>query len=70
MNTLYKELSQAGVEIDHHESDLYFLPSPEALDILSKYPNQSRSYFTNNIDGRQWIDATFAYDPFWDNKAK
>ena len=68
--TLYTELRDAGVPIDSHYGDLYFKPSPEALEILRRYPLQQSqaSSFISLIDGERWIDIPFAFDPHWENR--
>ena len=67
--TLYQELKEAGVEIDNHESDLYFPMTLDTVRILNKYTtalNNARA-FRSNEDGKLWYDVPFAYDPFWDD---
>ena len=70
MNTLYRALVAAGIEVDHHVSDLYFPASPEALAILEQFPSQAKSAerFQNEISplGRTWVNVPFAFDPFWE----
>jgi hypothetical protein len=60
----YRALVAAGVPIDHHESDLYCLATPEAWRIVG-LSGWSHSTFTSQIDGRTWIDLPFGYEPFW-----
>jgi hypothetical protein len=67
--SLYQDLKDAGVPLCNHASDLYFQRSPKSMEILANYPEQSRSAFINQAPphaGETWIDATFAYLPFWD----
>ena len=66
--TLYEAIKKSGVEIDNHESDLYFKSTPSARAILEQYPMQHRNseQFRNNIDGTQWTDVPFAYQPYWE----
>lgn len=66
--SLYHDLKRAGVPLDHHETDLYALATPEALRILARYPRQSYSRFVSNIDGKMWLDIPFAFDPAWQRK--
>lgn len=66
--SLYTDLVKAGIEVSNWQSDLYFPVSYESMEILAKYPNQSRSIFKSNIDGRAMVDAAFAYDPYWESK--
>jgi len=66
--TLYQDIKAAGISINNHESDLYFPVTPESIEILALYPDQSSSQFVSNTDGQLWFDAPFAYEPFWDAK--
>lgn len=70
--TLYDEIKQANVPMDHHESDLYFLATPESRKILDKYPDkkQNSKCFISQIDNQIWIDVPFAFQPFWDKVEK
>ena len=63
--SLYTDLIAAGVPISHWQSDLYAPVNDTVKEILSRYPNQSRSVFKNQIDGKLWYDFPFQYDPFW-----
>jgi len=38
------------------------------MEILVKYPKQTRTLFKSNIDGRPMVEAPFAFDPYWDSK--
>jgi hypothetical protein len=69
--TLYTRLKEAGIEVDNHESDLYFPKTKESLEIL-KFPLQKKnsSTFQNQITQSQWIDVPFAYDPYWEKVYK
>lgn len=66
--TLYTDLIEAGIEVSNHESDLYFHVTPESTEILKRYPNLWRTWFTSNIDKRHMYDVAFAYDPFWERR--
>jgi hypothetical protein len=68
--SLYQDLVDAGIPVDNHESDLYFQKSAAALEILDKYPEQSKlsSLFKNEAPphvGEWWIEVPFAFMPFW-----
>ena len=69
MNTLYQELKKRGQETSNHESDLYVKLTDESMRLV-KCSGLSHSIFTSNIDGKQWIDVPFAFDPFWDAKPR
>lgn len=68
--SLYETLKAAGIEIDHHASDLYVPVTPESKLILAKYPlqNKNASVFKSNTDGVMMFDIPFAYDPAWEKK--
>jgi len=80
MKTLYERLEEAGIEIDHHYSDLYFKKTDESMKILIEYKKEllelsknnviTYSIFTDQINKTLWIDVPFAYDPYWEEKAK
>lgn len=68
METLYSDCVAAGVQVDHHESDLY-IPANETTRALLVKHGARASIFTSQIDGKPWYDVPFAYQPFWDAKA-
>lgn len=72
MSSLYQRIKAAGIPTAHHESDLYFPASKEALAILKEFPlqRQNATRFVNQVEGGQWIDVPFAFDPFWESKAR
>jgi len=65
MMSLYRELQQAGCELDSHESDLYVTATSTAIAIV-KSSGRSHAMFRSAVDGKQWLDVPFAYEPFWD----
>lgn len=68
--SLHQQMLAAGVEVDSHYSDLYAKVTPESTRILGEaglaVDGHNVSVFTSNIDGEQWYDLPFKYDPFWD----
>lgn len=75
MQSLYQALQSAGIPTDSHESDLYFQDTAESRAILSQYPDKAASAtrFTNQAPphvGEQWVEVPFAFDPFWEAKAR
>lgn len=68
--SIYEEMIAAGVEYDHHESDLYVKDCQEARDVLKMHDKKVDGWnverFTNEIDGTPWLDIPFAYTPYWD----
>ena len=65
----YKALLAADVPMDSHESDLYVLATAQALSIV-KASAWTFTYFRSAIDGRQWLDIPFAYEPFWERRQR
>lgn len=66
MTTIYEQLTAAGCEVDHHESDLYVRATPEARAILRAANSGAEARaFTCQRSGATWVDIPFAYDPFW-----
>jgi len=64
---IHEQLTKAGVELDHHASDLYAKKTPVSERILRNYEFRSNvKTFRNQIDGSIWYDIPFAYTPFWD----
>jgi hypothetical protein len=65
--SIYQDLKAAGVQLDHHESDLYAKVTPESQAIVDGYRFKCNvTRFTSQIDGLRWYDIPFAYEPFWD----
>lgn len=67
LDTIYERLLRAGVELDHHESDLYAKKTPESDRIVQSYRYKSNvTVFRSTFDGSPWYDIPFAYTPWWD----
>ncbi len=66
--SLYTDLVEAGIEVSNWQPDLYFPGSYESMEILAKYPKQTRTLFKSDIDGRPMVEAPFAFDPYWESK--
>lgn len=67
---IYEELITAGINLDHHESDLYVIICEASSKIVAKYPHKDNvTRFKSAIDGKMWYDIPFAYKPFWTKKA-
>lgn len=70
MDSIYQELLAAGIELDHHQSDLYAKATDVSREIVQRYQFASIvTTFRSNIDGSQWFDIPFAYEPYWEQKA-
>lgn len=53
--------------IDHHESDLYILKTPESTAIVKAYEFSTIvEQFRSQIDGLIWYDIPFGYTPYWE----
>ena len=69
--SIYTECVKAGLEVGNWESDLHVLASPEAFEIIDRHQKASDvpvhvTGFRSDIDGRQWVEILFAYDPAWE----
>ena len=73
---LYEAVVKLGIEIDHHESDLYLPVTPETTALVNTYVSTNskkrlvdpRGYAVRLFaasDGKTWYDIPFAYIPFW-----
>lgn len=66
---IYEQMKAAGVQIDHHESDLYVPVNDISREILKTYEFRSNvTCFTCNIDKKRWYDIPFAYTPWWEKR--
>ena len=61
---LARQLTDANVETDNHESDLYVKGSERARKILIR-SGWGFEAFSSALDGSLWYDVPFAYVPFW-----
>lgn len=73
-DSLYARLREAGIEMDHHESDLYVLATPESLAVIEAYEAEegssptNRTAFLSDVDRRRFYELPFHYDPFWERR--
>lgn len=67
-----KHCADNGIEINSHYSDLYVPVSEAVRAICDAYGKTGalRSAFRDNITGQLCYDIPFAYQPYWDDKAK
>lgn len=80
--TLYQRLVADGIpaaDMGHHESDLHLRDTRAVRTVLDEFNlralrrgEQAWGYkpFTSAVDGSAWLDIPFAYDPWWQNRAK
>lgn len=66
-DTLYAAITAAGIQVDNHESDMYFPATEESAKILARFPMWARNAtrFESQTDGAIWYDVPFAFLPFW-----
>lgn len=65
--SLYLALLDANVEVQGHESELFFIKSKKSMDILEKFPESagiSTTFLTENSTDVM-IEVPFAFDPFF-----
>jgi hypothetical protein len=67
VENIYAEMVKAGVEIDHHESDLYVPVTPVTQDLVRRFKFKCNvTTFISQIDPKiPWYDIPFNYQPFW-----
>jgi hypothetical protein len=66
---LYGECVKIGAALDNHESDLYIKATPEARELV-KRSGWYHTLFRSAVDGETWIEAPFAYLPWWEARQK
>lgn len=62
--SVYDAMVLAGVQIDHHESDLYVPDNAVTRAILEHYPDHRAQPFMS--ENEPWLDIPFAYQPWWE----
>lgn len=68
--SIYQRLQAIGAEMDSHESDLYVRWTPDVGAILKTYEFRTNCQGFTGRDGKPWVDIPFAYDPWWERRAK
>lgn len=68
--SIYTDIIAAGIEVDHHESDLYFPVTPESTAILDRHPGVQKYRFTHEVTKSPWYEVPFMYEPFWEARSK
>lgn len=66
--TLYSKLTEAGIEVANHYSDLMFPVTEESTKIVKSMPNICYEKFTNQITRTLWYYVPFEYEPYWESK--
>jgi hypothetical protein len=69
MKSIYEQAIELGLDIKHHETDLYLKDTPETRKLLKDYEFKVNvTSFVSQIDECFWFDIPFAYDPIWNKK--
>ncbi len=67
--SIYERMVAAGVQIDHHETDLYVPANPVTRELVREWKFRAiAKTFVSQIDGKLWFDLPFAYLPAWERK--
>jgi len=65
--SIYADMKATGVEMDHHESDLYVPVTDATRAIVAEYEFRTNvTTFYSQIDKKPWYDIPFAYLPYWE----
>jgi len=68
---IYRQLKEANIKLDHHNSDLYVIKCPESEAIIEKYKFKNNvTTFISQIDGKVWYEIPFAFMPYWERRIK
>jgi hypothetical protein len=68
---LYEQCQAAGIETDHHESDLYIPVTEATMALIKAYEFKTNvTTFISQIDKKLWYDVPFGYMPFWEKTAR
>lgn len=69
---LYDAIIAAGIQIDSHESDLYFPVTEQTTAILAKFPTEKEiaRTFQHTVKNQLWYEVPFGFLPFWDKKPR
>ena len=62
--SLCQECVWRGIQVEHHESDLYIPLTEQTRDLVKKHGKKAEA-FQNLVEGGTWLDIPFAYCPFW-----
>lgn len=67
--SIFKQIKEAGLSYDCHESDLYVEVTPESQKIIDNYIFKSNvTKFRSQVDQKLYFDIPFAFDPFWEKR--
>lgn len=68
--SIYDQVVEKGLTVDNHESDLYVEDCEEARRIVDGYAFKVNVRRFRGADGRFWLEVPFAFEPFWERRAK
>jgi hypothetical protein len=66
--SIYTELKEVGVPTDNHSSDLYAKKCPISDAILAEHGKANVRSFISALDGEEWYEIPFQFDPFWEKR--
>lgn len=71
-STLYEDCVKAGVQIEHHYSDMYIPVNETTQKLVAEHVKNGGAkpeFFKSNIAPHGlWYDIPFAYLPYWQEK--
>jgi hypothetical protein len=66
-NSIFDLVREAGIDFDSRESSLHIPVNDKSRAIMEAYQFKDNvTTFMNSIDGKQWYDIRFAYEPWWE----
>ena len=68
--TIYTDLVAAGQPVGNHESDLYTPVNAVTIDLLRKHGIKTATTFRHQTTREFWFDIPFAFDPYWQARAR
>ena len=68
--TIYQQAVRLGLDIEHHESDLYLRKSEKSGELVDAYEHRANVRQFVAPDDSLWFDIPFAFDPFWAEKER
>lgn len=72
IKSLYERLTEAGCILGSYQSDLHVLATSRSKEVIRAFEAEggisNQRTFTSAVDGAEWIDLPFAYDPWWEER--
>lgn len=70
--SIYRQLRDIGATMEGRYSDLHAKATPEALALIRAFRFDDsddlrlmHNVYRSNIDGSEWVEVPFAWEPFW-----